>query len=110
MLTGNVCSRTSNGCRTRPGILAVAQLLHRGAGWRTVEVGRTQRPEEAHRMWEWHRPRTGTRHGIDHLVHNVETGRFERSLTCGSRPYSWTGRSIPPAGRCTRTRLRRVTG
>src|SRR4051812_37135556 len=81
MLTGNDCARTSNECRTHPAILAAAQLLRRRAGWRRVEVGRPQRPEEAHRMWEWHRPRTGKRHGIDHLVHNVETGRFERSLS-----------------------------
>jgi hypothetical protein len=32
-------------------------------------------------MWERHRSRPGTRHGIDRLVHNVETGRFERSLS-----------------------------
>jgi len=30
-------------------------------------------------MWERHR--IGTRHGIDRLVRNVETGRFERSLS-----------------------------
>jgi hypothetical protein len=27
------------------------------------------------------RPATTTLHGIDHLVHNIETGRFERSLS-----------------------------
>ncbi len=32
-------------------------------------------------MRNGHGSRTGTRHGIDHLVRNVETGRFERSLS-----------------------------
>ena len=33
----------------------------------------------------WGRHRSGTRHGIDRMVRNVETGRFERSLSGADR-------------------------
>src|SRR3954468_4748856 len=80
MLRDNGCVRATSSLANQPAILAASQLLRTAAGRRRVETGRPQRPEEEQRMWERHRSRIGARHGIDHLVHNVETGRFERSL------------------------------
>src|SRR3954447_11761717 len=80
MLRDNGCVCATARSENRPAILAASQLLRTAAGRRRVETGRPQRPEEEQRMWERHRSRIGARHGIDHLVHNVETGRFERSL------------------------------